>query len=255
MLSERRPWREVWFPNAEWVLLVALAAEIAIFAAIGPNFFTWANFFEVIRLSVELGLLALALTPVILTGGIDLSVGSMMGLAAVVFGAAWRDGHLSIPAAAALVLALGAAGGALNALLITRLKIPPLSSRWGPIPSTAGSPKASRKARPTTPAFRPRFCRSISPAIFLSRRPTSPTRCASTPHSGSSTATRWNGASIPGPPPSAGSRTTKTMTIISICRYVRMPRAGCGSATEQSAPAALDSRVIRGRCHEPSPLP
>lgn len=124
MLSERRPWREVWFPNAEWVLLVALAAEIAIFAAIGPNFFTWANFFEVIRLSVELGLLALALTPVILTGGIDLSVGSMMGLAAVVFGAAWRDGHLSIPAAAALVLALGAAGGALNALLITRLKIP-----------------------------------------------------------------------------------------------------------------------------------
>ena len=39
-------------------------------------------------LSVELGLLAVALTPVIVTGGIDLSVGSMMGLAAVVFGAA-----------------------------------------------------------------------------------------------------------------------------------------------------------------------
>ena len=44
-----------------------------------------------LRLSVELGLLALALTPVIITGGIDLSVGSMMGLAAVVFGAACRD--------------------------------------------------------------------------------------------------------------------------------------------------------------------
>ena len=41
-----------------------------------------------VRFSVELGLLALALTPVIVTGGIDLSVGSMMGLAAVVFGAA-----------------------------------------------------------------------------------------------------------------------------------------------------------------------
>ena len=124
MLSERRPWREVWFPNAEWVLLVALAAEIAVFSVIGQNFFTWDNFFEVIRLSVELGLLAVALTPVILTGGIDLSVGSMMGLAAVVFGAAWRDGHFSIPAAAAMALAVGAVGGGLNALLITRFGIP-----------------------------------------------------------------------------------------------------------------------------------
>jgi len=126
MLSERRGWREVCFPNGEWVLLMGLAAEIAVFAAIGENFFTWANFFEVIRLSVELGLLAVALTPVILTGGIDLSVGSMMGLAAVVFGAVWRDGHFSIPAAAAAALVLGAAGGSLNALLITRLQIPPI---------------------------------------------------------------------------------------------------------------------------------
>ena len=66
----------------------AVLAEIALFAVVAPNFFTVGNFFEVTRLSVELGLLALALTPVIVTGGIDLSVGSMMGLAAVVFGAA-----------------------------------------------------------------------------------------------------------------------------------------------------------------------
>ena len=66
----------VCFPNGEWVLALALALEIAIFAAIGENFFTLANFFEVVRLSVELGLLALALTPVMITGGIDLSVGS-----------------------------------------------------------------------------------------------------------------------------------------------------------------------------------
>ena len=82
---------------AEWVLLVALAAEIALFAAIAPNFFTLGNFFEITRLSVELGLLAIALTPVIVTGGIDLSVGSMMGLAAVVFGAACRDWGLPPP--------------------------------------------------------------------------------------------------------------------------------------------------------------
>ena len=77
--SAHRDWRERWFPNNEWILLVALAMEIAIFSAIGENFFTHANFFEIVRLSVELGLLALALTPVMITGGIDLSVGSMMG--------------------------------------------------------------------------------------------------------------------------------------------------------------------------------
>jgi rhamnose transport system substrate-binding protein len=118
--------RERWFPNGEWVLLCALTLEIAVFAAIGENFFSAANFFEVIRLSVELGLLALALTPVMITGGIDLSVGSLMGLAAVVFGSAWRDGGLPVPAAAALALALGLAGGALNGLLITRFDIPPI---------------------------------------------------------------------------------------------------------------------------------
>ena len=64
-------------------------AEIVVFAVIAPNFFTLANFFEMTRLSVELGLLAdRADAGASITGGIDLSVGSMMGLAAVVFGAA-----------------------------------------------------------------------------------------------------------------------------------------------------------------------
>src|ERR1039457_1195688 len=110
-LIEYRSWRERCFPNSEWVLLLALAVEIAAFAVLGENFFSWGNFFEVIRLSVELGLLALALTPVMITGGIDLSVGSMMGLAAVVFGAAWRDWGFPIWAAILLALLLGAAGG------------------------------------------------------------------------------------------------------------------------------------------------
>ena len=82
---EHRKWRERLFPNAEWTLLVALLAEIAVFSAVAPNFFSAANFLEVTRFSVELGLIAVALTPVIISGGIDLSVGSMMGLSAVAF--------------------------------------------------------------------------------------------------------------------------------------------------------------------------
>ena len=78
------------------------------------------------RLAGEVGLLALALTPIIITGGIDLSVGALMGLVAVVFGLAWRDAGLPVWAAAAAALATGAAGGALNALLIARFSLPPL---------------------------------------------------------------------------------------------------------------------------------
>src|SRR5436309_1175424 len=113
-------------PVGGWILLAALLAEVTIFSAIAENFFTASNFFEVLRFSVELGLLAIALTPVIVTGGIDLSVGSMMGLAAVVFGAAWQDWDLPLPAAALAALLLGCAGGGLNALLISRLHLPPL---------------------------------------------------------------------------------------------------------------------------------
>ena len=115
-----------WFPNGEWILLLALLGQIAVFSAIANNFFTEGNFFEIIRTSVEVGLLALALTPVMVSGGIDLSVGSMMGLAAVVFGAAWRDGHAPPVLAATLALLVGCAGGALNAVLIAYFRIPPL---------------------------------------------------------------------------------------------------------------------------------
>ncbi len=108
------------------ILAAAIAAEVAIFAVIAPNFFTAVNFFEIARLNVELGLLAIALTPILITGGIDLSVGAMMGLAAVSFGAAWQDFHLPLAAAAVVAIVVGAAGGGLNAFLIARLGLPPL---------------------------------------------------------------------------------------------------------------------------------
>lgn len=119
-------WRTRVFPNNEWILLLALAGEVALFAWIAPNFATVANFFEVTRLSVELGLLAVALTPILVTGGIDLSVGAMMGLSAVMFGMAAKDWGLPIPAAAGVSLLVGCAGGLLNALLIARAGVPPL---------------------------------------------------------------------------------------------------------------------------------
>jgi rhamnose transport system permease protein len=110
----------------EGVLALLLVAEIAVFSVIGRNFRTTGNAFEIVRLGAEIGLLVLALTPVIITGGIDLSVGSLMGLSAVVFGKFWRDAHLPLALAAVATLGLGGLAGLLNATLITRLRIPPL---------------------------------------------------------------------------------------------------------------------------------
>jgi rhamnose transport system permease protein len=112
--------------TSERILALLLAAETAIFCTTGHNFMSRDNGFEVLRLSVEIGLLSIAMTPVIISGGIDLSVGSLMGLTAVLFGKLWRDGGLPIGAAAALTLLIGALAGGLNAVLITRLRIPPL---------------------------------------------------------------------------------------------------------------------------------
>lgn len=110
----------------EFVLTVFIAVEIVLFSVTATNFISIQNLFECLRLSTELGLLALALTPVIVTGGIDLSVGSMMGLCAVVLGLMWHDWHLPIAVAIFLTLLISVAGGALNALFVARFNISPL---------------------------------------------------------------------------------------------------------------------------------
>src|SRR4051794_13537191 len=76
-------------PASDWhiapqqvVLALVLLFEVAIFGLLSEHFLTPDNLFTVLTHSVELGLLALALTPIILTGGIDLSVGSSPRLAA-----------------------------------------------------------------------------------------------------------------------------------------------------------------------------
>src|SRR6058998_3915004 len=110
----------------ESLLAMVLLIELSIFSITGANFATTGNLFEVLRLSTEIGLLALVMTPVILTGGIDLSVGSLLGLCAILFGKLWRDGHVPVGLAALCAVLIGAAGGGLNGVLITRMKLPPL---------------------------------------------------------------------------------------------------------------------------------
>jgi len=118
--------KQLRFSVNELALLVALLLEAFFFAASAPSFATWGNFFEVLRFSVELGLLAVALTPILITGGIDLSVGSTIGVTAVVFGVMAQSAHWPIGIAIVLSLLLGLIAGSINAALITGLRLPPL---------------------------------------------------------------------------------------------------------------------------------
>jgi rhamnose transport system permease protein len=119
----------------EFILFVVVVLEWIFFYFAGTSknfsgatvgFGTLDAQFDILRHSCEIGLLALVMTPVILTGGIDLSVGSALGLSAIVFGKLWQDAHWPIAAAIAGGLATGTLGGGLNALLITWLRLPPL---------------------------------------------------------------------------------------------------------------------------------
>jgi len=110
----------------ETILLFVVLLEWLYFNSVGPRFGSVDNTFDIVRHSVEIGLLALAMTPIILTGGIDLSVGSLLGLCAILFGKFWRDAGMPIPLAAVCTIGVGALAGGLNASLITSLRLPPL---------------------------------------------------------------------------------------------------------------------------------
>lgn len=128
-MPETRKYNKLWSrlsSRHEALLLGIVVFEWCYFYSVGHRFGTLENTYDILRHSCEIGLLALALTPVILTGGIDLSVGSLLGLCAILFGKVWRDGHLPVWTAAFVAVACGAAGGGINAWFITRFRLPPL---------------------------------------------------------------------------------------------------------------------------------
>jgi ribose/xylose/arabinose/galactoside ABC-type transport system permease subunit len=107
------------------VLFVVFFALLAVFVR---DFFTLYNLTNMTQYAVELGLLALAETFVILSGGggIDLSVGSMMSLAAMVIGALIGRAKVSMGLAIPLGLAAGALVGYFNGVLVAYTRIPAL---------------------------------------------------------------------------------------------------------------------------------
>ena len=99
------------------MLLLALAIAVTLSFA-SPYFLTKANVFNLLDQSVVVGLVAIGMTFVILTGGIDLSVGSVAGLSGIVLGLAL--GEFSIPVAIAMAVGCGALIGLFSGILIAR---------------------------------------------------------------------------------------------------------------------------------------
>jgi ABC-type sugar transport system ATPase subunit/ribose/xylose/arabinose/galactoside ABC-type transport system permease subunit len=104
-------------------LAIALLALIVLFAVRAPGFATIDNFGDALRDLSILGILAIGETFVIIGGGIDLSVGSVLLLAGIVSDDLIRLGEVHTVIAVPIALAIGGIAGAINGLLITRLRI------------------------------------------------------------------------------------------------------------------------------------
>jgi rhamnose transport system permease protein len=115
--------RVVW--SWEGFLLAILVVTVIINSAMSPAFLTLNNQINLFQLSVEKIIVALIMTLIIISGEIDLSVASVMGLAACLFGWLFQAG-MPAPLACLLVLLVGVACGAFNAFWITRVGIPSL---------------------------------------------------------------------------------------------------------------------------------
>jgi len=120
----RAPWRALL--RHETVLAMLIVAVLLVLAQQSDRFFTAENLLNQGRLSAELGLISLTMTFVIVTGGIDLSVGSILGLGAIMVGVFWKNVGLPLPLAMVLAVGVGGLCGLGNGLIITRFRVPPL---------------------------------------------------------------------------------------------------------------------------------
>lgn len=111
-------------------ILLALIILIVVGAILSPNFLTASNLANVSRQGSIVGILGIGMTFVILTAGIDLSVGSILGLVAIGFATAMSAG-LPWPLAIAVALLVGAGAGALNGLGITKGGLQPFIMTLG----------------------------------------------------------------------------------------------------------------------------
>jgi len=101
------------------LLLALLIAAVMSFAS--PYFLSTSTLLNLLDQSIGIGIVAVGMTFVVLTGGIDLSVGSVAGMTGVIFGLAVQS--LSLPVAALLAILAGAGTGLFSGILVARFRL------------------------------------------------------------------------------------------------------------------------------------
>ena len=131
-LTERRTWQSWLRSGLRWEsgLVVLFVVSLIYGSSVSSYFFNVQTFFFAGLNFGEIAIMALPMTLIIITGEIDLSVGSMLGLSASILGYLFMHGW-NIWWAMAICLAVGIIGGALNGLLITTLGLPSIAVTIG----------------------------------------------------------------------------------------------------------------------------
>ncbi len=116
--------------SRSFTTLVALLLIVLVFSIMSPRYFQYDNLIDIVNQGVVNGFLAIGITVAIITGGIDLSVGSTM--AVVIVGCAELSAH-QVPVVIVVVLGLlmGVAIGMVNGFLITKMKLQPFIATLG----------------------------------------------------------------------------------------------------------------------------
>ena len=135
------------FLRHESILAVLLVLALVASSSLSDRFFTIDNLLNQGRMMTEAGIIAVAMTFIIVSGGIDLSVGSILGLAAIVLGMAWKDLGLPLPLAMLLAVLVGCACGAINGIIIIKSKMPPMIATLGTLALYRGLAEGVSQAR------------------------------------------------------------------------------------------------------------
>ena len=117
--------------------LLVLGLLCAVLTIASPVFLTTTNVLNILRVASLLVILAIGQTVVILTAGIDLSIGSVLTLASAIAALALKAG-IPLPLAVAAGLVVGAALGFLNGLMVAIVKLPPFIATYGMMWVAAG---------------------------------------------------------------------------------------------------------------------
>lgn len=123
-------------PEAGILLVILLL--IAFLAVATPNFLSVENLLTIAKNYSDIGIAALGLTLVLLTGGIDLSAGSVMALGALVAALAMTAWGLPVPVAILLGVLSGGVIGLANGLMVQKLRLAPFIATLGMLGVTRG---------------------------------------------------------------------------------------------------------------------